>query len=459
MMMCDTAMAIPRLIPTLVAPKVNEFAFSIRTDSDSYGCVLINPSFYTTVKYLHTGVGTGDVSELADYNWSSFYSAPVEYFLAVPLTYSPAGVVGTPLHIQQILKPVPSGAYMSSTGHVQLGNNVYFPGTIDIADHQFQFYNSDSASLQYEFKFYSDMDTSTPVTVQTVTGTVNGKSEAVINFNTAIGVFSNFAWSFAIINQDVIGHVPSGMSFQPRQNLGAGSFDASYTGDATWARYSFIQNANFSHSLRSQILNASSISYTGMTIIVTNDTSQLIAGGHIVACQLPADSAQKLPYNGRQLFEYISTQTRRPILSGELKDGGFGIWTPDKLEDYFFRANEVEQRLATQASEYYDRPFLAFAWRAPSYVGAAQQLTFTVRLRSEIISEDNSMSYLPGPHDPYNLVANYLAIANTMMLLSENPTHWENVKEWAGKIVSNPVFQSVAKATLSAGVTALTALI
>lgn len=455
MLKCETPLRLPRLLPTSTAIKNLKFTQEISTEPGTFGAAFLYPSCFDTMKFFYPTTSSGVVENHVDWTWTSFNTVQGEIFLAMPLSYDAAVASETiPRSIE--IGYLSDGYYISSTGHLVSGKRAYLKGTfVFTGAENINMYNSDNATADVTMRLYEVTGTTLTPIGAPITVAVAGHSTATFNVGVQLGAntYTNLAISIEYTNQDVIGHLPSGSSVFPRQGFFEG---VTYQGEGIWVTRKLV--SGLSEALTSQVENAASISYTGQSILMTNDTAQLVKGGHIVCAQLPSESAQHFPQSPAALFDFVSKQVRKPFYSEGLEHGCFASWTPDKLEDLFFKETAREIALADQASDFYDRPVIAFAWKVPPGI-SAQQLTFTVVTRFEIISDDISMSYALGPRDPNQLLACFMYLAGQEMLISENQNHLESIKDWVVKIASNPQFQAVASSALKLAGTSLLALV
>jgi hypothetical protein len=450
---CENPLRIPRLVPALTSVKNLKFIQEVNTSPGSYGAAYIYPGVWNTMKYWYQTQASGTVEDHVDWQWSSFNSVSNEIFLALPFKYDVNVDSKTTVKNATIGYTAAVGSYyMSTTGHIVSGKKCYIDGTFVFTTNvQFNFYNSDSAQADIFMTAYQVAGgVYTPI--QTVNVIVGGHTTQPFDFNLLENsTVTNLALSVRYANYQQIGHVPSQSTVNPRIAF----FNATFGGQGVWVERPL--ETQFP-ALNAQFIESSSISYTGQSCLLTNDSSQLLIAGHLVAAQLPSDAAPHFPQNPSELFNYLSEQTRKPFHSGKLAEGGYAAWTPDKLEDIFFRDTATEIAKAKQAGDFYDRPVLAFAWKCPDQIGE-QTLSFTVRTRMEIISDDISMPYSLGPRDPHQLYAFYLSLISDELLISENPKHLQAIKDWVTKVVKSPEFKQVFSKTVKLAGGALLAAI
>lgn len=451
---CSKPFRIPRMIPTLTACKSLPIVQETVTTGGAYGALFVYPSYKNTIKWFHQSpVENGAIDPNVDWTFSSFTCPNAEIFLSMPLKYTATEPDRSePRNIEVGYVDDNDSYYFSNSGHLVRGRKCFLKGEFVFMNNPttptLNMYNSDSAGSNVTMNIYA-VGGPTFTLRQSITQFVPGHQVTQFVFDDIAGIpIGNIAFSIRYSNPETLGHIGGGTYVSPQE----GNFTCQYNGEGQWFRRGY--DRGFGTSLTSQFNESSSISYTGCSVLITNDSAQLLKGGHLVAAQLPSDSSSHFQQSPAALYSYIATQTRKPFYSESLATGAFASYTPDKLEDMFFKGFNAELTESSVSGETYTRPVLAFAWKVPDTVQTAQ-LTFTIHTRMELISDDISMDYLLGPRDPHQLMSIYLALAADEFLISENPNHLQSMVKWAKNIAKNPAFQEVFKKTVIAGGTAL----
>lgn len=448
---------LPRLIPSRTCPKYHTFDREISTPAGQHGGVIIYPGYHDTIEVyqaIDTFFGNISADQLESKHNTSSASHPVwSVDLDIKVDASQAGQHTIPSvivdHNSQLL---------NKEGNWVPGKLAYYPGEFSFLSTGSEYtgvvvYNSDSAAMQMTVEIGSYNLTNKVIdVVWSKTDTIPGHTQAIFNVEpTSATAFTNLTIQYTIDNPGTIGSVPSGMKFYLEPST---ANPIVFEGSGVWVKEGLLNNILGSTALTEQIENSDSISFIAMSALLSNISSVLNRGGYVVSAQIPAGSYAHIPRQPLDLFQYISKQVRGPRHKGDAVEGAFCSYTPDKLEEVFFIDTEVE-KIALENNKRL-RPCIVIAWKAPDEGTNTFNLDFN--MCTEIISDDISMEYILGPADVENFMAYFLYLKQRDNHFCENPSHWNSIKDWTKKIVTDPRFKKVAKSCISAGSTALLSL-
>lgn len=145
------------------------------------------------------------------------------------------------------------------------------------------------------------------------------------------------------------------------------------------------------------------------------------------------------------MYQFVASYNDPKTYSGQLNKGAHWFFSPEKIQDYFFRP-------ITEPDG--ERPYFVAAWTGVAVNDLANKLGLTLELRIniELLTADISlMKFSPTP-DLARLMDLYISMVSANSTLSENPNHKAKIKKIVGKIASSPFTKEALKSMASAGV-------
>lgn len=238
-----------------------------------------------------------------------------------------------------------------------------------------------------------------------------------------------------------------GAEIQPKQ------FEISVTGFSvpggetltkTLSLWEMLGNVTGSETSREQYYHAERYSITGFSALLRNTTASQYKSGSIVAAQLPGGSEHLVPGDPETAYRFIASYNDPKTHSGQLNKGLHWFFSPEKVQDWFFRP--TEDNLG-------ERPFLAVAWSGVAANDLANMLglTLDLRINIELLTTDISlMKFMPSP-DLSRLFDLYITMVNAHNSVGENPDHKAKIRKIVQSIMSSPYTKAALKAAIAAG--------
>lgn len=234
------------------------------------------------------------------------------------------------------------------------------------------------------------------------------------------------------------------------QTLFSLRFSGTWTLDAqplkvVYSLWDLLGNVEGAGTSKTQFLAAEKYSITALSALLMNTTAVQFKSGSIVCAQLPGGSNHVLPGAPADMYQFVASYNDPKTYSGQLNKGAHWFFSPEKIQDYFFRP-------ITEPDG--ERPYFVAAWTGVAVNDLANKLGLTLELRIniELLTADISlMKFSPTP-DLARLMDLYISMVSANSTLSENPNHKAKIKKIVGKIASSPFTKEALKSMASAGV-------
>lgn len=211
-----------------------------------------------------------------------------------------------------------------------------------------------------------------------------------------------------------------------------------------YSLWDLLGNVEGAGTSKTQFLAAEKYSITALSALLMNTTAVQFKSGSIVCAQLPGGSTHVLPGAPSDMYQFVASYNDPKTYSGQLNKGAHWFFSPEKIQDYFFRP-------ITEPDG--ERPYFVAAWTGVAVNDLANKLGLTLELRIniELLTADISlMKFSPTP-DLARLMDLYISMVSANSTLSENPNHKAKIKRLVTKIYNSPYTRDALKAMAAAG--------
>lgn len=208
--------------------------------------------------------------------------------------------------------------------------------------------------------------------------------------------------------------------------------------------WDLLGNVDGAQTCKEQYEKAERYSITGFSALLSNTTASQYRSGSIVTAQLPGGSEHLVPSDPEKAYRFAASYNDPKTYSGQLSKGMHWFFTPEKVQDWFFRPTE---------DTIGDRPFLVVAWSGVATNDLANKYgaKLKVRINIELLSTDISLIKFMPTADLARLMDVYVTLVAAHGNVGENPEHERRVKRIASQIMSNPYTKSALRMALNAG--------
>lgn len=361
------------------------------------------------------------------------------------------------------------GNHFSSNSSKVVPGLKYYSGNYSFEagkDLAFRVHNPNNLELQAEVSFGWVTSTKTAVQAGVVPGTL------AVDEPTDFDLTGNAGWAafiaqaatqsgiwFAIRFVDAGVRVNSGLeiSLQGKDSVTGLDVDfeitrensVSFTTKSLWD----LLGAQVSSVPRAQFLAAARHCVTGLHMLLTNTNPAITKGGTVYGARLPGNTFQELSGDFDSVVNLVSSQVHHDLLSNALANGVSWSYTPEKIQDWLFEQSESSDPYQGNPL---NLPYLVLALDGNSggfgNLGEPK-LSFLLNFKVmiEYLTTDPSNWFVESPSSItlFNALASGLAKMN---VLSENPSHIENIMKVAKSVATSPEMKQVLMSFLQAGV-------
>jgi hypothetical protein len=214
----------------------------------------------------------------------------------------------------------------------------------------------------------------------------------------------------------------------------------------TVSLWSMLGNVAGADTCENQYRSSERYSITGFSALLTNTTASQYKSGSLVAAQLPGGSEHLIPADPQEAYNFIASYNDPKTHSGQLNKGAHWFFTPEKVQDWFFRPPEDHRG---------ERPYFAVAWSGVATNDLANMLGLKLKIRAniELLSTNVSLIKFMPSADLGRLFELYITLVSAHNTLSENAGHESKIKKIVSSIVANPYVRQSLQIAAVAGKT------
>lgn len=236
------------------------------------------------------------------------------------------------------------------------------------------------------------------------------------------------------------------MAFDVQESIALNAFSVSGTRQVleTKSLWDLLGNVAGAETCEGQYRSAERYAITGFSALLTNTTAAQYKSGSLVAAQLPGGSEHLIPIDPEQAYNFIASYNDPKTHSGQLNKGAHWFFTPEKVQDWFFRPPEDHRG---------ERPFFVVAWSGVATNDFANMLGLKLKLRAniELLGTNVSLIKFMPSADLGRLFDLYVTLVASHNTLSENAGHESKIKKIVSSVMANPYVKSALKMALVAG--------
>lgn len=424
---------LPRTVPTSAAVIFHKPQISLvkNLEEEAFGVMVVRPSVENTVSYTTTGVSTIDPKYVRVPENSNCMEEFTSSLYLDPTLETDSGYFSADLKPGSVFVIEPDGSTTSGVPVFQTlgwsaGASITVKARIDFAG--------------------------APLNAKLFLGQYGGAQLAsTADVLVTPGQETNFSLALPVAQAPVPLFI--GISFTPAGTKKlcnyfyvslSGFSSGAVPGYKTSSLWDMLGNVSGASLSRQQYYNAEKYSITGFSALLRNTTASQYKSGSVVAAQLPGGSEHLIPQNPEEAYRFIASYNDPKTYSGQLNKGVHWFFSPEKVQDWFFRSTEDPLG---------ERPYLAIAWSGVAANDLANMLglTLDLRINIELLTTDISlMKFMPTP-DLARLFDLYITMVNAHNSLGENPGHLAKIKKITQSILNNPYTKDALRAAAKAG--------